>query len=135
MSRSIHSGKLLPELIFTASRSTGAGGQNVNKVNSKVTLRWNVSTSQILNAQQKELLLKKLCKKLTSEGALLISAQSSRSQFQNKEAVLRKLDSLLLSAFKREKVRKATKPTRTSVQKRKETKRHRSEKKQWRKKI
>ncbi len=135
MPQSIHSAQLIRELSFTASRSSGAGGQHVNKVNSKVTLKWDVRSSRELNEQQKELLLQKLSKKLTEDGVLILTSQASRSQVKNKEAVLHKLDSLLARAFRKEKVRKTTKPTRASKEKRMTNKRQQAEKKQWRKKI
>lgn len=86
------------ELVFTTSRSGGPGGQNVNKVNSKVTLRWDVSGSSI-SPEQKEIILKKLHTQITKDGILLLTAQDSRSQLENKEVVLIKLSQLLTKAF------------------------------------
>ncbi len=126
---------LLPELVFTTSRSSGPGGQNVNKVSSKVTLKWNVVVSRILTDDQKSLLLEKLKTRLTTEGVLMLTSQESRSQFKNKEAVLVKLDQLLSAAFTKKKARKRSKPTKASVQKRIERKKRTGEKKQWRKKL
>ena len=123
------------ELKFHTSRSSGPGGQNVNKVNTKVTLRWNVSNSKILDEEQKHLLLSKLKTKITSDGVLIIISQAKRSQVQNKEEALNKLDGLIIKAFKIEKKRKATKPTKASQQKRIEGKKQLAEKKQWRKKL
>src|SRR6185369_8573968 len=98
------------ELEFSTSRSSGPGGQNVNKVNTKVTLRWNVNDSSLLTPEEKELILQKLSTRLTTEGVLLLSAQDKRSQLQNKEEVVRKFDQLLKQAFTKKKKRKATKP-------------------------
>src|SRR6185369_13704637 len=108
--RIISSELLFSELEFSTSRSSGPGGQNVNKVNTKVTLRWNVKDSILLTPEEKELLLQKLSTRLTTEGVLLLSAQDKRSQLQNKEEAVRKFDQLLKQAFTKKKKRKATKP-------------------------
>lgn len=127
--------QLTPELEFTTSRSSGPGGQNVNKVNSKVILRWNVLHSTLITDEQKVLLLNKLSTQLTREGELILTAQESRSQLQNKEAVIEKLNTLLRKAFTKPKARKATKPTKSSKVKRVDNKKRHAEKKQWRKKM
>ena len=131
----LQSGALLHELTFTTSRSSGPGGQNVNKVNSKVTLKWDVARSFILKPEQREMIFKKLAPRITTEGILMITSQEKRSQFENKEAALLKLDQLLIKAFRIAKVRKATKPTKAAKQKRIKRKKHHSEKKQWRQKL
>ena len=123
---------LLHELTFSASRSGGPGGQNVNKVNSKVTLKWEVLQSQVLTPEQKTTLTIKLATRLTNEGALILTASEERSQRQNKEAVLAKLDALLKDAFKVEKRRTPTKPGKAAKQRRLKEKKIRAEKKQWR---
>lgn len=123
--------EILPELAFVTSRSSGPGGQNVNKVNSKVTLKWDVANSSV-PPEQKEVILKKLHSRLTKEGILLISAQDARSQLQNKEAVISKLEELLVQAFARKKVRKATRPSKAAKQKRLQQKQRHAEKKRWR---
>ena len=127
--------QLQRELVFTTSRSSGAGGQNVNKVNTKVTLRWDVAQSTVATAEQIELLLKKLATRITTEGVLVLTAQESRSQLQNKEEVLNKLDQMLQVAFRPVKIRKASKPGISDRKKRIENKRRQSEKKLWRKKL
>ncbi|HNC32056.1 MAG TPA: peptide chain release factor-like protein, partial [Cyclobacteriaceae bacterium] len=81
---------LLPELLFSASRSSGPGGQNVNKVNSRITLRFNIRESTILTYDEKSILLTKLGSRLTEAGELIVHAQDKRSQLQNKEAVMAK---------------------------------------------
>ena len=131
-SRILTADLLAPELEFTTSRSSGPGGQNVNKVNSKVTLRWNVRDSALLTAEEKELLLRKLAASLTTEGSLLITAQDKRSQLQNKEEVLLKLERVLKQAFAKKKKRKATKPSKSSVRSRLDKKKKHSDKKKWR---
>ena len=121
------------ELAFTTSRSSGPGGQNVNKVNSKVTLRWDVSGSSI-SPEQKEIILKKLHTQITKDGILLLTAQDSRSQLENKEAVLIKLSQLLTKAFAQRKKRKPTKPGKAAKQIRLNQKKQHSDKKKWRQK-
>lgn len=130
--RIITSAILVPELEFTTSRSSGPGGQNVNKVNSKVTLRWNINASTLLTVEEKELLLQKLSSRLTTDGSLLIVAQEKRSQLQNKEEALIKLDELLKKTFAKKKKRKPTKPSKSSKQSRLDKKKKHSDKKKWR---
>jgi ribosome-associated protein len=132
--RQINSALLSSELTFTTSRSSGPGGQNVNKVNSKVTLSFSVSLSEILTVDEKEIILQKLSTRLTKEGVLILSAQDKRSQLQNKEAVMLKFDELLQKAFTKKKARKASKPSKSSVQNRINKKKQHSEKKKWRQK-
>lgn len=121
------------EISFSASRSSGPGGQNVNKVNTKVTLKFDVPNSQVLTLEEKTLISAKLFNKLTSESVLLLTAQDKRSQLQNKEAVIIKFERLLAKVFEKKKVRKPTKPSKGSVQQRIKNKKEHSEKKKWRK--
>lgn len=132
--RMIASSKLGKELIFTASRSDGPGGQNVNKVNSKVTLKFDIAQSEVLTQDEKDIIYKKLASRLTKEKVLVLTAQDKRSQLQNKEAVILKLEKLLAKAFEKRKVRKATKPSKGSIQDRINKKKQLSEKKKWRQK-
>ena len=127
--------RLLRELSFTVSRSSGPGGQNVNKVNSKVTLKFDVPKSQVLSPEEKEIVLKKLAAKLTTKGVLVLTAQENRSQLENKEAVLLKFEKLLTKAFEKRKARKPTKPSKGAVQKRITNKKQHAEKTQWRQKL
>ena len=131
----ITSVELIPELEFSTSRSSGPGGQNVNKVSTKVIVRWNVLHSTLITDEQKVLLLNKLSSQLTREGELIINSQESRSQLQNKELALEKLDALLRKALTKPKARKATRPTKSSKVKRVDNKKRHAEKKQWRKKL
>lgn len=121
------------ELVFTTSRSSGPGGQNVNKVNTKVTLRFDIPRSQVLTGEEKEILLKKLSARLTNEGVLVLSSQDKRSQLQNKEAVVAKFEGVMANAFKKRKARRPTKPSKASVEKRITEKKRKGEKKKWRK--
>src|SRR5258706_489649 len=123
---------LASEFEFSTSRSSGPGGQNVNKVNSKVTLRWNVNGSILITPEEKELLLQRLSTRLTTEGVLLLSAQDKRSQLQNKEEVALKFDQLLKQAFTKRKKRKATKPSKSSKQSRLDKKKKHADKKKQR---
>lgn len=120
------------ELEFSTSRSSGPGGQNVNKVNSKVSLRWNVKQSLILTTDEKEVLLQKLASRLTVDGVLLLTSQEKRSQLQNKEEVLLKLEDILKKAFAKKKKRKPTKPSKSSMQSRLDKKKKHSDKKKLR---
>lgn len=117
-----------------ASRSGGPGGQNVNKVNSKISLRFDIPHSEILTPEEREFILQRLSAYLTKEGTLLISSQESRSQLENKQAVLTKFDALLAKAFEKRKARKRSKPSPAAVKKRIESKKRLGEKKKWRQK-
>ncbi|RYU80136.1 alternative ribosome rescue aminoacyl-tRNA hydrolase ArfB [Hymenobacter persicinus] len=119
----------LPEIQFQTSRSSGPGGQNVNKVESRVELRWKPADSQLLSEEQKQILLTKLASKLTTEGELLVVAQEDRSQLRNKETALLKLHQLLTKALHKPKARKPTKPSKGAVRQRLESKKKHSEKK------
>jgi ribosome-associated protein len=132
MNRKIDISLIGAELVFTTSRSSGPGGQNVNKVNSKVTIKWNVADSCAITQEEKETLLQKLGGKLTVDNVLIVTSQDKRSQLENKEAAILKLERMINKAFEVKKKRKATKPTKSSVQKRIQSKKQHSEKKQRR---
>ncbi len=123
---------ILPELTFTTSRSSGPGGQNVNKVNTKVTLIWDVNQSTAITLEQKEIIQLKLASIITKDGFLQITSQEKRSQLQNKESVIEKLEKRLTKAFEKKRARKTTKPSKAAKQKRIQEKKHRGEKKKWR---
>lgn len=129
-----HAEDLYSELVFTTSRSSGPGGQNVNKVNSKVTLKLDVIHSSILTDEQKIVIIQKLSTKITRQGLLMITSQEKRSQLENKGEAVAKLNQLFTDVFTPRKKRKATKPGKAAVRKRIGEKKLRSEKKQWRQK-
>jgi ribosome-associated protein len=135
MSRRITSHLVRDELTFTTSRSGGPGGQLVNKVSSKVMLRWDISASKILTTDEKEILLQKLKSRIVQGGELLIVSQESRSQHDNKRLAIARLDELLHKAFEKKKVRKATKVSKGAHEKRLTEKKRASEKKEWRRRI
>jgi ribosome-associated protein len=128
----IEANTLYHELDFTASRSGGPGGQNVNKVNSKITLKFDVVHSEILSDDQKTIILARLHQHLTKDGVLMLSSQEKRSQLENKQEVMRKFGMLLTKAFTKRKPRKATKPSKASVEKRIGSKKLLAEKKKLR---
>lgn len=130
--RPLTSSLLFNEFEFLTSRSSGPGGQNVNKVNTKVTLRFDVTNSQILTIEEKEIIKQKLVTRLTTENVLILSSQEKRSQLQNKESVLAKFDKLLVKAFEKKKTRKPTRPSKGAIQNRIQKKKKNSEKKKWR---
>ncbi|MBF9252965.1 aminoacyl-tRNA hydrolase [Pontibacter sp. 172403-2] len=118
------------ELIFQASRSGGAGGQNVNKVATKVELKFHVDSSERLTEEEKALVHKKLSSRINSEGYLQVVCQEERSQLRNKELCVQRFYGLLWQAFTKQKKRSATKPTKASVRRRLEGKKRQSEKKE-----
>jgi len=125
---------LRKEFDFMASRSDGPGGQNVNKVNSKITLKFDVPRSRVLTEDDKAIILNRLGPYLTKDGVIVMSAKNERSQLQNKEAAVNKLERLLAKAFEKKKSRKATKPSKGSLLVRIDLKKRQSEKKKWRQK-
>lgn len=129
----IIAGSLDHEIKFSFSRSGGPGGQNVNKVNSKVELRFHIESSQILSPRQKEILLKKLSTKLNREGEIIIFSQESRSQLQNKETALIRFYETINLLLKPRKRRIKTSASLASKEKRIQLKKQHSEKKSRRK--
>ena len=121
------------EFLYRTSRSGGKGGQNVNKVETRVESVFNVSGSEILSSNEKEIIIAKLQSKLDSEGNLRTVSQVHRSQLKNKSEAADKLIQMLEKALVKPKKRKKTKPSKESKEKRIKTKKEIGEKKKMRK--
>ena len=109
---------LAKELIYQTSRSSGKGGQNVNKVSSKVEVGFNIQLSSLFDQQQKALLLSKLQNSITNDDLIKVACEEERSQLLNKQKAIEKLAHILENALKIRKPRKATKPSKASIEKR-----------------
>ncbi|MEZ4809761.1 MAG: alternative ribosome rescue aminoacyl-tRNA hydrolase ArfB [Allomuricauda sp.] len=126
--------QILRELQFKAVRSSGAGGQHVNKVSSKVELSYNVDVSEGLSEPEKNRFRSKLKSRLTNEGVLVLQCDEARSQHRNKDLVVKRFFDLLKKTLEVPKKRKPTKPTKSSVEKRLKAKKMDADKKAGRKK-
>jgi ribosome-associated protein len=126
--------KIFEEVVFKAVRSGGKGGQNVNKVSTKVELYFNVYDSLYISYEDKITLLNKLSNRIDKNGVLRLTSETERSQFRNKQAVTEKFKGLLKEALKKTKKRLKTKPTAGSKEKRISSKKVDSKKKTMRKK-
>nr|WP_299487185.1 alternative ribosome rescue aminoacyl-tRNA hydrolase ArfB [uncultured Allomuricauda sp.] len=126
--------QILKELRFKAIRSSGAGGQHVNKVSSKVELSFAAELSEGLTYTEKERLLSKLGNRLNKEGVLILQCDEARSQHKNKQIVIKRFFELLKTALRVPKARKRTKPSKSSIEKRLKSKKKAAEKKAGRKK-
>lgn len=122
----------LREFEFTFSRSSGPGGQNVNKLNTKALLRWSVVTSPTLPDAVRRRLLTMHARRITVEGDLLVSSQRFRDAGRNTADCLEKLRAMIAEAATPVRPRRPTRPTRASVRRRIENKRRQSQKKQGR---
>lgn len=125
---------ILKELTFKTSRSGGKGGQHVNKVSTKVELNFDLRLTSLFTEEEKSRLFQKLTKRINSEGILQVITEEERSQLQNKERSIQKLLVLLKSALFLPKIRKASKPKRSAIEKRLKSKQLTSLKKINRKK-
>ena len=120
------------EFTFKTSRSSGKGGQNVNKVSTKVELYFNIKNSAILTEEEKLTISNKIKSKIDKNGVLRIVSQSERSQMMNKKKVINKFYEIITKALKKKRARKKTKPTEVSKEKRLSSKKTVSEKKRLR---
>ncbi|WP_396158344.1 alternative ribosome rescue aminoacyl-tRNA hydrolase ArfB [Flavobacterium sp.] len=123
------------ELNFKAVRSSGAGGQNVNKVSSKIVLIFDVATSQGLNENEKLLLYTKLKTKISQENLMILTCDEDRSQFKNKKIIIKRFFEMIENALALPKVRKATKISKGANEKRIQEKKKAGEIKAGRKKL
>ena len=119
--------KLIKELDFKFTRSSGAGGQHVNKVSSKVVLRFDLANSMILSDEEKTLINEKLDNRISKEGILTLSSDTTRSQHKNKEKVVERFVQLLTKATTPPKKRKPTKRPKSANLKRLQKKKNRAE--------
>lgn len=127
--------EILKEVSYKTSRSGGAGGQHVNKVETKVAVFFNIAQSACLNDFEKSTLISKLKNRIDNEGILHLAVQDSRSQVKNKELADKRLIELIKNALKEEKKRKPTKISKAANEDRIKVKRIKSETKQNRKKV
>lgn len=117
------------ELVFLTSRSGGPGGQNVNKLETRVEVRFDVVASSVLSADQKAQVLERLQSRIDKNGVLRVVSQASRSQWQNKQTAVERLTDLLRKALRPRKTRKPTKPSRVAQERRLKAKKVHSERK------
>ncbi len=130
----MNSAVLLSEITFKATRSSGPGGQHVNKTSTRVELSWSLFHTKAFTQDQVYLLKEKLKTRLTKEGVLQLSSSHSRSQYRNKEDVIKRFFSLLNLSLQKPKQRKATRPSLAAQRKRLQAKKAQSDKKANRRK-
>lgn len=122
------------EIWYVTSRSSGAGGQHVNKTETRVEVHWNVWQSNMLTEEEKQRIVTRLANRINAEGELILTNQTERSQLRNKTIVTRRLYETVNQALRKPKKRKITKPTKASVQRRLKVKKHLADKKKSRQK-
>lgn len=127
--------KLTKEARFTHSLNSGAGGQHVNRVHTKVELHLHIDSSKVLSDEEKAMIKKELKNRINKDGELYMMERAARDQSENKEKLILKLEKLITKAITPKKPRKATRPTKAAIEKKKSDKIKQSEKKSTRKKL
>ncbi len=135
MVREIDLERLTRNIFFKTSRSSGSGGQNVNKVATKVELLFDLNSSDVFTDEEKNTIRERLESRFQADGFLQIISQETRSQLENKDVALKKLATLLYEAIKVRKKRKKTRPSKRAIQARLDSKRKQSLKKINRKRV